>query len=139
MARVAMSLLIASVSAGAVAAFAPGGASFGVMSRSVSSRAASSCALQGSSTSFGRAGAARGLSLNMQAAALGKKSTAKEVLTFFNIDLTGKTAIVTGANSGIGLETSKALASVGCRVVMAVRNVEAGSMHCLYDSKIVMC
>jgi len=56
---------------------------------------------------------------------LGKKSTAKEVLDFFKTDLRGKTAVITGANSGIGLETAKALASVGCRVIMACRNVEA--------------
>jgi len=62
----------------------------------------------------------------MQDAKLGKKSTAKEVLDFYNVDLSGKTAIITGANSGIGLETSKALASVGCRVIMACRNVQAG-------------
>ena len=55
----------------------------------------------------------------MQAAKIGKKSTAKEVLEYFDVtDLSGKTAIITGANSGIGLETSKALASVGCRVIM---------------------
>lgn len=64
--------------------------------------------------------------LHMQGAKLGKQSTAKDVLNFYNTDLSGKTAIVTGANSGIGLETCKALASVGCRIIMACRNVEAG-------------
>jgi NAD(P)-dependent dehydrogenase (short-subunit alcohol dehydrogenase family) len=39
-------------------------------------------------------------------------------------DLTGKTAVVTGANGGLGLETAKALAGAGGHVVMAVRNQE---------------
>jgi len=69
----------------------------------------------------------RGLSkLSMQEAKFGKKTTAKEVLDYYQTDLSGKTAIVTGANSGIGLETVKALASVGCRVIMACRNVDDG-------------
>jgi len=37
-------------------------------------------------------------------------------------DLSGKTAIVTGANSGLGFETSKALAGAGASVIMACRN-----------------
>jgi NAD(P)-dependent dehydrogenase (short-subunit alcohol dehydrogenase family) len=36
----------------------------------------------------------------------------------------GRTAVVTGANSGLGLETSVALAAAGARVIMACRNPE---------------
>lgn len=52
---------------------------------------------------------------------LGIKSTAKEVVDAFAAELTGKVAVVTGGNSGIGLETVKALASAGCRVILACR------------------
>ena len=39
-------------------------------------------------------------------------------------DQAGKTAVVTGANSGLGLAISRELARAGANVVMAVRNVE---------------
>ena len=41
-------------------------------------------------------------------------------------DLAGRTVIVTGASSGIGLETAKALTAAGARVVLAVRDVAKG-------------
>lgn len=50
------------------------------------------------------------------------RSTAEEVIK--GIDLRGKTAIVTGGNTGIGLETTKALASTGATVIVPARDVE---------------
>jgi NAD(P)-dependent dehydrogenase (short-subunit alcohol dehydrogenase family) len=38
----------------------------------------------------------------------------------------GRTAVVTGANSGLGLATAAALAGAGARVVLAVRDLERG-------------
>lgn len=39
--------------------------------------------------------------------------------------MVGRTAVVTGANSGVGLATARHLVTLGARVVMACRNVEA--------------
>ncbi|MEC3979965.1 SDR family NAD(P)-dependent oxidoreductase [Amycolatopsis sp. H20-H5] len=49
----------------------------------------------------------------------GAKSSADEVLR--GIDLSGKLAIVTGGYSGIGLETTRALAKAGAHVVVPAR------------------
>lgn len=42
-------------------------------------------------------------------------------------DQSGRTAIITGATSGLGYETAKALAGAGARVIIASRNVEKGA------------
>lgn len=41
-------------------------------------------------------------------------------------DQTGRVAVITGANTGLGFETAKALAARGAHVVLAVRNTEKG-------------
>ena len=41
-------------------------------------------------------------------------------------DQSGRIAVITGANSGLGLETARALAASGATVVMAIRNLDKG-------------
>ncbi|MFD2100277.1 SDR family NAD(P)-dependent oxidoreductase [Flagellimonas iocasae] len=50
------------------------------------------------------------------------KSTTAEVIK--GIDLSGKTAIVTGGNTGIGLETTKTLARAGATVIVPARDID---------------
>ncbi|WP_456832840.1 SDR family NAD(P)-dependent oxidoreductase [Deinococcus sp. UYEF24] len=54
----------------------------------------------------------------------GPSSTAADVIS--GIDLSGRRAIVTGASSGIGVETARALAGAGAEVTLAVRTVAVG-------------
>ena len=54
----------------------------------------------------------------------GPATTAAEIVA--DLDLHGRRAVVTGASSGIGTETARALASAGVEVTLAVRNLEAG-------------
>ena len=52
----------------------------------------------------------------------GKNSSALEVVE--GIDLTGYEAIITGGNSGIGVETVRALAKTGARCILCARDTE---------------
>jgi NAD(P)-dependent dehydrogenase (short-subunit alcohol dehydrogenase family) len=54
-----------------------------------------------------------------------RHSTTAEVID--GVDLSGQRAIVTGAGSGIGTETARALASAGAEVVLAVRRPQAAA------------
>ncbi len=55
-------------------------------------------------------------------------STAEEVTA--GIDLMGKTALVTGCNSGIGYETMRVLALRGAHVLGTARSIEKGEEAC---------
>ncbi|MNO19053.1 2,5-dichloro-2,5-cyclohexadiene-1,4-diol dehydrogenase [compost metagenome] len=43
-------------------------------------------------------------------------------------DLSEKVVIITGASSGLGLETAKAMAEKNATVILAVRNMEKGQV-----------
>jgi NAD(P)-dependent dehydrogenase (short-subunit alcohol dehydrogenase family) len=59
----------------------------------------------------------------------------------------GQVAVVTGATSGLGLECATALAGLGARVILLVRNAELGSRVCAqiaastgnHDVSIIVC
>ena len=56
------------------------------------------------------------------------RTTTRDEATEIDVpDQTGKLAVVTGANSGIGLETARRLALAGADVVLAVRSVDKGN------------
>ncbi len=52
--------------------------------------------------------------------ALDHETTTEEVIA--GIDLSGKTALVTGASAGLGIETARTLAGAGAQVVMLARD-----------------
>src|SRR5262245_12822285 len=54
--------------------------------------------------------------------AFGASSTAEDVTS--GLDLRGRTALVTGATSGLGLETARVLALRGAHVIVAGRTLE---------------
>ena len=55
----------------------------------------------------------------------GMRSTASDVIA--RTDLSGKTALVTGGYSGLGLETVRALAGAGARVIVGARRPEVAA------------
>ncbi len=55
-----------------------------------------------------------------------KKAKAKPAAKASRIDWTTKTALVTGANRGIGLETARQLGQAGCKIVLAARDLQLG-------------
>ena len=55
----------------------------------------------------------------------GSKTAADEVV--HGMDLSGRFVIITGANTGIGFETARSLASAGARVLLACRSAEKAS------------
>src|ERR1700691_5761271 len=55
----------------------------------------------------------------------GPPTTAAEIVA--NVDLHGRRVVVTGAGSGIGIETARALASAGAEVTLAVRRPQAAN------------
>ena len=61
----------------------------------------------------------------MMASKFNKRSTAEEVTE--GIDLTGKTVLITGVNSGIGTETMRVMALRGAHVIGTARSLEKAS------------
>ncbi|MEM8594699.1 MAG: SDR family oxidoreductase [Pseudomonadota bacterium] len=66
----------------------------------------------------------------------GYSTTAEEITQ--NIDLKGKTYLVTGSNSGMGNETARVLSLRGARVIAAARTVEKAQAACGDFSSLVM-
>jgi len=56
------------------------------------------------------------------------RSTAEQVTE--GLDLTGKTAVVTGVNSGLGFETMRVLSLRGTRVIGLARTLEKAQRAC---------
>lgn len=52
----------------------------------------------------------------------GASTTAESLVE--GLDLSGKTAVITGASGGLGLETARCLANAGCSVLLCARNEE---------------
>ncbi len=69
-----------------------------------------------------------GLTAEAPISPFGATSTAEEVTA--NLDLSGKTALVTGCNSGIGLETMRVLALRGAHVIGSGRSMEKAQAAC---------
>ena len=52
----------------------------------------------------------------------GSQTTAADIVS--GIDLRGKTAVITGGHSGIGLETTRALSQAGATVVVGAHDLK---------------
>ena len=74
------------------------------------------------------AAATTGVFADAPRSAFGANSTAEEVTK--GLDLSGKTAVVTGCNSGIGFETMRVLALRGAHVIGTARTREKGLEAC---------
>lgn len=72
--------------------------------------------------------ASRAWSADGSHAACTAQSTAEEVTA--GLDLSGRTAVVTGCNSGIGFETMRVLALRGAHVIGTARTLEKGVTAC---------
>ncbi|CAF4255774.1 unnamed protein product, partial [Adineta steineri] len=57
----------------------------------------------------------------------GAKTTAHEVVKRLNVNLDGKVVFITGATSGIGVETARALASTNAHVFITARDMNRGA------------
>lgn len=73
-------------------------------------------------------GSQSGLAAGTPRSRFDARSTAEEVTA--GIELTGKTAVVTGCNSGIGYETMRVLALRGAHVIGTARTPEKGRNAC---------
>ncbi|NKS02283.1 SDR family NAD(P)-dependent oxidoreductase [Rhodococcus hoagii] len=62
----------------------------------------------------------------MEVNVFGPGTTTDDVLV--GVDLTGRTALVTGVTSGLGGETARALAAAGATVILAARNGDAAAI-----------
>ena len=58
----------------------------------------------------------------------GRESTGEEVTE--GLDLTGKTVLITGANSGLGYETMRVLAMRGAHIIALARSMEKAQKAC---------
>ena len=58
-------------------------------------------------------------------------------LSFPVVDLSGKVAVVTGGNAGIGYETAKALAIMGAHTIIASRSSEKA--NAVSQSLVTLC
>ena len=68
----------------------------------------------------------------------GWRSTAHEVCDQLRKRLDGKLVVVTGANTGVGLEVAKAFFEIGATVVLACRNAQraAGAKKVIEDTAV---